>query len=186
VTGLDLTANPLADFLPTVPLAAPELDAPTPALMDKLSAAQALISSLPQVPVLTEHLLHGGMYARTIRRGAGVVAVGSVILRATILIVHGDCTLLDGSGHPVHLSGYSILPGLAGRKSLSLTHGPMEMTMIFPTSAQTVEEAEREIFGEAEKLASRREGNPNQVTITSTDPTVIEGGLSCPAQSQLP
>jgi hypothetical protein len=106
------------------------------------------------------------MYARTIRREPGVVAVGSLVLRATILIVNGDCSLLDGDGSTRRLTGYNVLSGLAGRKSLSLTHGPVEMTMIFPTSAQTVEEAENEIFGDADQLLSRKDGSSDTITIT--------------------
>jgi len=148
------------------PLSSSDVLAP-PSLetLDKLAQADALIRACPQVEIVTEHLLHGGMYARTIRRGPGVVAVGSLILRATILIVSGDCTLL-ANGHGRRFCGYNVLPGLAGRKSLSLTHGDVEMTMVFPTNAKTVEEAEREIFGEAEDLMSRKEGNQNQVTVT--------------------
>jgi hypothetical protein len=106
------------------------------------------------------------MYARTIRRGPGVVAVGSIILHATILIVNGDCSLLDGGGQTIRLTGYNVLPGLPGRKSCSFTHGPVEMTMIFPTSASTVEEAENEIFAEANQLMSRKDGSKDQVVIT--------------------
>jgi hypothetical protein len=40
------------------------------------------------------------------------------------------------------------------------------MTMIFPTSAQTVEEAENEIFGEADQLLSRKDGSGDTITIT--------------------
>ena len=58
--------------LATLPLGA--LTAPSPALLDHLVQADALIRSCPQVDIVTEHVLHGGMYARTIRRGPGVVA----------------------------------------------------------------------------------------------------------------
>jgi len=175
------------------PAPAVVLSAPSSEVLDKIAQASDLIRQFPQVEVPTSHLLHGGMYARTIHRGPGIVAVGSVILRATILIVSGDCTLLDGSGHRLDLHGYNVLPGLPGRKSLSLTHGEVSMTMIYPTSARTVEEAEEEIFGEAADLASRRDGNPNLVTIIqpSCPPSPqpqpqpsSEGGLPCPAQSQ--
>jgi hypothetical protein len=145
---------------------APVLTAPSPALFDRIAQASAVIASCPQIEVFTEHLIHGGMYARTIRRGPGVVAVGSVILRATILIINGPCTLVVGDGDRLELTGYNVLPGLPNRKSLSLTHGDVEMTMIFPTDASTVTEAEREIFGEAEALASRKDGNRNQIVIT--------------------
>jgi hypothetical protein len=40
------------------------------------------------------------------------------------------------------------------------------MTMIYPTSAKTVEEAESEVFGELDQLMSRKDGNRNSVTVT--------------------
>ena len=141
------------------------LTPPSSEMLDKMNQANDLIRACPQVDIVTEHLLHGGMYARTIRRGPGVVAVGSLILRATILIVSGPCTLVTGESR-LDLHGYNVLPGLAGRKQLSLTHGAVEMTMIFPTSAKTVEEAENEIFAEADQLISRKDGSRDQVTIT--------------------
>lgn len=141
------------------------LTPPSPDMLDRLNVANELIAACPQVEIVTEHLLHGGMYARTIRRGPGIVAVGSLILRATILIVNGPCTLVAGDRR-LDLTGYNVLPGLPGRKSLSLTHGQVEMTMIFPTAATTVEEAENEIFAEADQLASRRDNSHDQVTIT--------------------
>lgn len=143
----------------------PVLSPSSSVMLDKLAQADALIRTCPQVEIVTEHLLHGGMYARTIRRGPGVVAVGSLILRATILIISGDCTILNGTER-IDLTGYNVLAGLAGRKQLSLTHGPVEMTMIFPTQATTKEEAENEIFAEADQLMSRRAGEKDQVTIT--------------------
>jgi hypothetical protein len=141
------------------------LTPPSPEMLDKMNQANDLIRACPQVEIVTEHLIHGGMYARTIRRGPGVVAVGSLILRATILIVSGPCTLVTGDRR-IDLQGYNVLPGLAGRKQLSLTHGDVEMTMIFPTSAKTVEDAENEIFAEADQLVSRRDGDRDTITIT--------------------
>ena len=57
-------------------------------------------------------------------------------------------------------------PGCAGRKQLFWTRGPVEMTMIFPTHAQTVTEAEDEVFAEAEQLQSRKDSSRNTVMIT--------------------
>ena len=142
------------------------LTSPSSVVLDKIAQASDIIRQFPQVEVVTEHLIHGGMYARTIRREPGIVAVGSVILRATILIVNGPCSMIGGDGKRIDLTGYNVLPGLPGRKSFSLTHGPVEMTMIFPTSAKTIEEAENEIFAEAEELISRKDGSQDTVTIT--------------------
>jgi hypothetical protein len=148
--------------LATVPLAsASVIPAPGLAVLKDLTRLQTFLLSLPeddfqQVPLPVEHLLHGGMYARTVRREFDSVTIGSLINKATILIVNGPCSMLIGDQR-VDLDGYNVLAGMPGRKSMSVTRGQVEMTMIFPTSAQTVEEAENEIFAEACLLVSRRE-----------------------------
>lgn len=137
----------------------------SPRMLDQLNQVHRLMESCPQIPLATEHLIHGGMYARTIRRGTDSVTVGSIINKATILIVHGECSLLVGDRR-VDLTGYNVLAGLPGRKSFSWTHSPVEMTMIFRTDARTVEDAEEEVFGEAANLLSRQVDSRNEVSIT--------------------
>jgi hypothetical protein len=137
------------------------IPAPAPEVLDGITRLQNFLLYLPeedfkQVPLPTEHLLWGGMYARTVRREFDSVTIGSLINKATILIVSGPCSMLIGDRR-VDLDGYNVLAGLPGRKSMSVAHGPVVMTMIFPTSAQTVEEAENEIFAEADLLVSRRQ-----------------------------
>jgi hypothetical protein len=143
----------------------PVLAAPSPAMLNQLVDVHALVAACPQIPIVTEHLLHGGMYARTIRRDIDSVTVGSLINKATILIVNGSCSLLVGDRR-VDLTGYNVLAGLPGRKSFSWAYSPVEMTMIFATQAKTIEEAENEIFAEADQLLSRRDDSRDQVTIT--------------------
>lgn len=129
---------------------------PSSVALDSLMRLQTFMACLPEVPLPTEHLLHGGMYARTVRRDLDSVTIGSLITKATILIVNGPCSMLIGDRR-VDLEGYNVLAGLPGRKSMSIARGPVEMTMIFPTEAKTVEEAENEICGEADQLVSRRQ-----------------------------
>lgn len=119
----------------------------------------------PQLELHTEHTLHGGMYIRTIRLRAGVDMIGSLINLPTVLIVSGRCSMLAGDER-VELEGYNVLPGCAGRKQLFTTYSAVEMTMIYPTEANTVEEAENEIFGEADMLMSRRNSSGDTVNIT--------------------
>jgi hypothetical protein len=138
---------------------------PSPPVLDGLMRLQTLIATLPQIDLPTEHLLHGGMYVRTIRRDTDSVTIGSLINKATILIVNGSCSMLIGDRR-VDLEGYNVLAGLPGRKSFSIARGSVEMTMICPTTATTVEEAENEIFAEADQLLSRRDDSRDQVTIT--------------------
>ncbi len=138
---------------------------PSSAMLDRLDQANLRILSFPQTEIATEHLLHGGMYARTIRLESGIVMMGSLIRLATILILQGDCSVTIGDKE-VFFSGYNVLPGCAGRKQLFLTHGSVQMTMIFPTLAKTIEEAENEIFAEADQLMSRKDGSRDTITIT--------------------
>ena len=141
------------------------LGPPSAVALSRLDRANERILQFPQVAIATEHLLHGGMYARTIRLGPGVVMMGSLIRLATTLIVHGDCSVIAGD-EKIDLSGYNILPGCAGRKQLFLTRSSVEMTMLFPTQATNVTEAENEVFVEADQLMSRKDGSGDQVRVT--------------------
>lgn len=119
----------------------------------------------PQIDLDTQHVLHAGMYARTIRLPAGVQITGALIKIATVVIVQGDVIVWFGHGSR-QLTGYNVLPASAGRKQAFLSLSETFITMIFPTDARDVESAERQFTDEADLLASRREGVPNQVVIT--------------------
>lgn len=138
---------------------------PSQETLDKLAIVQDGLLKFEQIPIATEHILHGGMYARTIRLHPETVMMGSLIKQATVLIVNGPTSVLVGDDQ-TELEGYNVLPGCAGRKQLFVTRGEVEMTMIFPTQAETVEEAENEVFAEADLLMSRRDGSRDTVTIT--------------------
>ena len=138
---------------------------PTPAMIAQLDEINKLILSCPQIELATEHLFHGGMYARTIRLKPETTMMGSLIKLATVLIVHGDCSVLIGDQR-VELTGYNVIPGCAGRKQFFWTHGPVEMTMIYPTSLGTVEEVEDEVFAESDQLMSRRDGSSDTIVVT--------------------
>ena len=126
--------------------------------IDWLDGINQEILKYEQCPVHTRHLIHGGMYARTIVLEPDTKMVGSIITRPTILIVNGRTSVLSG-GERVELDGYSVLAGEAGRKQFFWTHSQVEMTMLVATSAKTVEDAENEVFGEADLLISRRDGS---------------------------
>jgi hypothetical protein len=137
----------------------------SPAVLEQLNEINKIILSYPQIELATEHLFHGGMYARTIRLQPGTKMMGSLIKLATVLIVHGDCSVLIGDQR-VELTGYNVIPGCAGRKQFFWTHGPVEMTMIYPTALGTVEEAEDEVFAESDQLMSRRDGSGDTIVVT--------------------
>jgi hypothetical protein len=136
------------------------------ALLEKLTHIQNEILEKPQVEINTEHVIHGGMYIRTIRLGPEVVLVGALVKVSTVLIVSGKTAVFTGEGW-IQLDGYHVIPARAGRKQIFVTREETSITMIFRTDAKTVEEAEEEFTDEAEALMSRK--NENDTVVITGD-----------------
>lgn len=131
----------------------------------KVRQLEAITQQLPQVDIATDHVLHGGMYARTICIPAGVVLTGAFIKIPTLLIFNGDATVNAGDD-AMTLSGYHVIPASKHRRQAFLAHEDTYLTMLFPTSAITVEEAEDEFTNEAHLLFSRKSDAVNHIRIT--------------------
>lgn len=121
-------------------------------------------NAVPQRDIPTEHLFHAGMYARTVVMQPGILLTGALMTRATLVIVAGSAAMLVGAEW-VHLDGYNVIPASAGRKQAFLSRSEVRITMVFPTQARTVEEAEAEFTEDAARLLSRRQ-DVNTVVIT--------------------
>lgn len=133
--------------------------------IDKVRALEAVTRELPQVDLETEHVLHGGMYARTIRLAAGICMTGVFIQVPTTLIFNGHATVNTGNG-PMVLAGYHVLAASAHRRQAFVTHAPSTLTMIFATQATTIHEAEEEFTNEAHLLMSRAPDAINHIILT--------------------
>lgn len=131
----------------------------------RVRALEVLLKRLPQQDVPTDHVIHGGMYARTVMIPAGVVITGALIDVPTILIVDGDATVNTGDG-AARLTGYRVLAASAGRRQAFVAHADTHLTMIFATRADDVAQAEGEFTSEADLLLSRQPGATNHITIT--------------------
>lgn len=131
--------------------------------VDRIRNLEALCLEREQTPIVTHHLIHAGMYARTITIPAGIVLTGALIKRATILILNGDATMATGEDN-VRLTGYHVLSAGAHRKQAFLAHADTQLTMLFPTAARDILTAEAEFTDEADRLISRH--CENVVTIT--------------------
>ena len=135
---------------------------------DALRAAyvlQEITAECPQHDLETSHIIHGGMYARTIHMKADTVMAGAFIEVPTVLIIKGDARVLVGDEVKL-FTGYNVIPASAGRKQVFVAVSDLDMTMIFATSAKTVADAENEFTSEADQLMSRHEGSVNFITIT--------------------
>lgn len=109
-----------------------------------LNDFEGRLLKLPQEPVSTFHVLHGGMYARTVRLKPDTVIVGCLYKVPTMLIVNGHAQVFIGDGW-AEFDGYNVLPASSGRKQVFVALGDVEITMVFATKVQTVEEAEAEM-----------------------------------------
>lgn len=141
------------------------LPAMTSVAIDMVRALEEREASKPQIALDTQHVLHAGIYSRTIRMPAGTMITGALIKIATQVIVQGDAIVWLGDKERA-LAGYNVLPASAGRKQAFVAISETFITMFFPSQAKTVEEAEREFTDEADRLASRRDAGHNQIVIT--------------------
>lgn len=130
----------------------------SPQSIDKVRQLEGIVREAPQVPIDTLHTIHAGMYARTVFIPAGALITGVLIKIATLLIVAGDA-LVYVDGGPMELRGYNVVPASAGRKQAFLAQTDLYLTMIFPSDACDVEEAERQFTDEVNSLASRQVHN---------------------------
>ena len=143
----------------------------TPEAIDKVRQLETCTAELEQVEIPTDHVLHGGMYARTIKIPAGVLLTGAHIKRATMLVISGHVTVFVGAG-TIEINGYQVLPASAGRKQAFLAHADTFVTMLFPSEAASIEAAENEFTDEADRLLSRLQACES-ITITG-EPKCLE------------
>ena len=141
------------------------IPAMTAQAIDKVRELEAITRDLPQVEIATDHVLHGGMYARTIRIPAGVVLTGVFIRVPTLLVFDGNATVNAGDDATT-LVGYHVLAASAHRRQAFMAHEDTRLTMVFATQAKTVAEAEDEFTDEAHLLFSRKPGAINRINIT--------------------
>lgn len=129
--------------------------ATTPEALEIINRVEAKMRTKPQIDLKTEHVLHAGMYARTVRLDAKVAIVSVMIKVPTMLTVNGKCRVFAGEAWH-DFDGYRVIPAEAGRKLIYVTFAPTEITMVFPSKAKTIEEAEREFTDESDMLLSRQ------------------------------
>lgn len=136
--------------------------------MAEIDAVRQLENELlktPQIKIATQHIIHAGMYARTIVVPKGVVLTGALMKIATLLIIQGDFLLFAGD-KAIKLQGYNVFTGAPNRKQAGVALTDTHVTMIFPTQVKTVAEAEEQFTDEFVGLFSRYPDAENHVVIT--------------------
>lgn len=152
--------------LPRVDIAIrPAIPAMSIEAVDKVRHLEAKVLAMPQVAIFTDHVLHAGLYSRTIMIPAGTILVGALIKIPTLLIVQGEAVIEIGD-ECIGLQGYAVLPASAGRKQVFVARTDTYLTMVFVCSATDVGEAEKQFTDEFEILGSHRDPDLNRTTIT--------------------
>jgi len=149
-------------------LATPSIPAMSDEAIGRVREFEKAVMQREQMPIVTRHMIHAGMYARTIKIPAGVVITGALIKRATILIMNGCVHIATEGGEQVGgeqvFEGYNIIAASAHRKLAFFAHTDTYITAIFPTEASSVTDAESEMTDEVDLLVSRHSENIAQIT----------------------
>ena len=132
-----------------------------PEAIDLVYRLEAINLARPQTELRFEHDFHAGVYARTmivpdLPKGQCCLITSAFIRIPTLLIAQGEALFYIGEDEPLTLTGSSIVQAAAGRKHACLAQANFRITMIFATSAKTIEEAEEEFTNEAYMLQSRK------------------------------
>lgn len=146
------------------------LPATTARGVEAVRAIEQRVLELPQLDITTYHVLHAGVYSRTIcipkapGEGQKNVLTSALIKVPTTLTIAGKCSVLIGDAEEVLVEGYRVVAAAAGRIQAYIAHEDTWITMSFKTDAKSIEEAEAEFTDEAERLMSRH--GRNEIVIT--------------------
>lgn len=149
----------------SLPVAGTRITTMAPAAVDQVRQLEAVMLAGDGIEIPTTHVLHAGLYSRTIRLPGGFVLTGAFIKIPTQLILNGHASVFIG-GEAVELAGHHVIAASAGRKQVFYAHSDTHLTMVFPTKAGSVAEAEAEFTDEVDLLVSRRCEGIDTVIIT--------------------
>ena len=124
---------------------------------ETVRAAERVFATLPQVDLATTHLVHAGMYARTIFIPAGTVLTGALTKQDNVCVVFGDITVTTDEG-PRRLTGHHVLPARLGAKRAGLAHADTWWTTLMTTEHTEVADIERQMTDEVDLLQTNRLG----------------------------
>lgn len=126
-------------------------DMPTPEAVRRM---EDMLLQMPQINLHTEQLVHGGMAARTIFIPAGTVLTGALTNIDNLCVAFGDITVTTDDG-PTRLTGFNVVPALAGAKRAGVAHADTWWVTIHRTDLTDLEAIEEEMTGEADRLQTR-------------------------------
>lgn len=137
----------------------------TTAAIEKVRRFEEILRELPQVKIETHHVLHAGIYSRTVKLPAGTTVTGVLIKIPTTIVVSGQCVFYIDED-VVEVNGHQVFAASGYRKQACHALADTTWTMSFRTDAKTIEECEQQFTDESEQLASRSADAVNIINIT--------------------
>jgi hypothetical protein len=116
---------------------------------------EAWAARQPQVTLPVQHFLHAGVYQRTVTVPAGTMITGALVKIPTVLITSGQALVYVGR-ETIELAGCNVIRAEPCRKQAFAAITDLHLTMVFASTAATVEQAEAEFTDEVELLQNRR------------------------------
>lgn len=110
------------------------------------------VLAAPQTPCKYKHLVHGGMYVRTMYVPADQLIAGVKLKAPTLTIIVGNVIVYRESGN-LELTGYNVIPGSVGRLTAVYTHTKAAISMFIRTDLKDVAEIQRQTVEEPELLS---------------------------------
>lgn len=121
--------------------------------IEKVKQLESASFNFPQIEIATQHILHSGVYVRTIVIPPNVTITGALVKIPTTLILAGSVIVYTGE-ETKELNGYNTLVAFPNRKQAFFAKSETHLSMVFASNAKTVHEAEAEFTDEVDKLLS--------------------------------
>lgn len=134
-------------------------------VLEQVAGLGSALAPCAESSVDTDHVLHAGTYARTLKLPAGMVLVGALVKVDTVVVFHGKAKVFVGNDWLL-LDGYRVIPASAMRSQVFVSITDCYITAIFATDAKTVEEAEAQATGNPEGLLSRSQESRNSFFVS--------------------
>lgn len=126
---------------------------------------EGMLLQLPQVDLQTQHVVFGGLSARTIFIPAGTVLTGALTNIDNLCVVFGDITVTTDDGAQ-RLTGFNVLTASAGAKRAGVAHADTWWTTIHRTDLTDIAAIEEEMTGEAQALQTRTQALGHAAPLT--------------------
>jgi hypothetical protein len=141
------------------------LPAINPTGMAKIQDMTTIIRKAGSEKFKTKHLVHGGVYTRTVIVPTHTLFTGVLLKVPTTLIVVGKISIYVGE-KTILLRGYNVLPGSADRQCAFYTHSTVGMSMSLATTATSVEEIQKEFTDETHLLVPLENTDEHEIVVT--------------------